>query len=134
MTFDKLDLRPRCPLILFDFVNSHAMTPFRPLPLLGNRYKQVGAQRRPDLHAHAVGRGTEKAAQAQMLFDPTPEQFDTPSAAVDLRDEQRFELKAIGEEDKRLAILRIVIADSPQRIGIIQSSFAGTAWGEGVMA
>ena len=34
------------------------------LPLLGDGDEQIGAQRRPDLHPHAVGRGAEGRSAA----------------------------------------------------------------------
>ena len=81
---------------------------------LGDRDEQVGAQRRPDLDANSIGRGAEKSAQAQVLLDPTEEQLDRPAAAVNLRDDQRFEVESVGQENEGLAGFRIDIADSPQ--------------------
>ena len=90
-----------------------------------DRDQQVCAQRRPDLDAHPVGRGAEEPAQSQVLFDPAKEQFYRPAAAINLSDDQSFQLESIGQEDKGLAGLRIDIADPPQGLGIGLLAVAG---------
>lgn len=40
---------------------------------LGDRHKQICAQRRLDLHADTVRVGAEESAQAKVLFDPIEE-------------------------------------------------------------
>jgi hypothetical protein len=95
---------------------------------LGDRDEQEGTQRCPDLYTHAVGRGAEESAQPRVLLDPPPKQFDAPPAAVNLRGEQRFDPEAIGEENERLAVLRIDRADSPQRIGKVLAALGFLTW------
>src|ERR1700722_1553159 len=94
------------------------------LALLGDGDQQVGAQRGPDLHPHTVGRVAQKTAQAEVLFDPTEEKFDTPAATVNLRDGEGFERKPVAEEDQSLPAYRIDIADPTQRIGIVPPTLA----------
>jgi hypothetical protein len=85
---------------------------------LGKHNQQIGTQRGPDLHAHAVGIRAEEAAQAQVLLDPGKEQFDGPAATIDLGHEQGVQVELIGEKYKGLAGIRIHITDTTKRIGV----------------
>ena len=85
----------------------------------------MGAQGRPDLHAHAVWIGAEEAAQPQVLFDPAKEQLDFPAMFVDERHSERIERKLIGQEDEPQFGFGIDIADAPQRFWIAASALRG---------
>ena len=60
----------------------------------GDRHEQVGAQRRPDLHAHTVRIGAEETEQSQVLFDPAKKQLDLPAVFVDISSEETKQLTA----------------------------------------
>src|SRR5256885_724288 len=47
-----------------------------------------------------------------MLLDPFEEQFDLPAPAVELRDGQCWQAEVVGQENQRLAGLRVAIADA----------------------
>ena len=87
--------------------------------LFRNRDEQVGAQGGPNLHAYAVGIVAEKAAQSQVLFQPAPEKFYAPTAAVYLRDHPRGQFEIFGQEDERLAAFRVDVADPAQHFRIV---------------
>lgn len=95
------------------------------LSLFGDGDEEVGAQRRPDLDADAVVRSAEESPQAQVLFEPTPEQFNAPAPAVDLGDEQGWQRKLVGEKHEVLTALRIDVADPAKRFGVGLLALAG---------
>ena len=55
----------------------------------GNAQQRVGDHRGEDLEADRVVVVAEKAADAQMLFDPAKQQFDLPSGLVEGGDVDR---------------------------------------------
>ena len=67
--------------------------------LLGDGDEPIGADRRPDLHAHPVEGRAVETAQAQVLLDPAEEQFDGPTSAVDLSDDQRLQVELVEYYD-----------------------------------
>ena len=83
---------------------------------------EVNAQGDPDLGAHGVLRCAEEGFDAQVLLDPFEEQFDLPTAFVYGCDSQGGQFEVIGGKDQPLAGLRIDIADTPKRFGIITFS------------
>jgi len=54
-----------------------------------------------------------------MLLDPFEEQFDLPSAAVEIGDGQCWLGHVVGQEDQFLAGIGIDISDTAQRVGIL---------------
>jgi len=87
--------------------------------LLENGDEQVHAHRDPDLSLHRVVRVAEKGFDPQMLFDPFEEQFDLPTATIQLPNGQRRQQKVVGQKDQPPLPRDIVKTDSPQRLGII---------------
>ena len=83
---------------------------------------EVNAQGDPDLGAHGVLRCTEEGFDSQVLLDPFEEEFDLPATPVNGCDRQGGQFEVIGEKDQPLAGLRIDIADTPKRFGIITFS------------
>ena len=61
--------------------------------LLGDRHQEKGGHGGPYLDPYTVWRGTEKSAQAQVLFDPAEEQLDGPASAIDQRNYQGIEIE-----------------------------------------
>lgn len=51
-----------------------------------------------------------------MLFDPFEKQFDLPATPIQIGDRQRGQRKVVGQKDQRLASLRILEPNSPQRL------------------
>ena len=88
-------------------------------PALGDGHEQIGAVRRPDLHTHAVKVGAAESSQTQVLFDPAKKQFDGLATAINLRDEQSIQLELIGEEDQRVAGLRVDVTNPAELVGIV---------------
>ncbi len=84
-----------------------------------NSDEQVHGDGTPDLSAHGVLARAVKGFDAQMLLDPFEEQFDLPTALIELRDGPCGHGEVVGQKDQRLAGLRIAIADAAQRDGIM---------------
>jgi len=63
------------------------------------------------LHTHSVKVGAAESSQTQVLFDPAKKQFDGLATAINLRDEQSIQLELIGEEDQRVAGLRVDVTN-----------------------
>src|SRR5581483_942938 len=53
-----------------------------------------------------------------MLFYPLEEQFDLPTAAIELRDRERWQREVVGQEDQLPFAYDVVVADAPQGLGI----------------
>jgi hypothetical protein len=51
---------------------------------------------------------------AQVLLDPLEEQLDLPAVPIERRDGEDGKLEVVGQEDQRLAGLRIPITDPAQ--------------------
>src|ERR1035437_2308691 len=94
-------------------------------PVLGDGDQKVGTDRRPDLDAYTVEGSAVKSPQSQVLFDPAKEQLDGPAAAVDLRDHQGVQLELVGEEDQRIASLRIHVTDPAKFVRIVPLAHEG---------
>ena len=84
-----------------------------------NGDEQINGDGTPDLGAHRVGAGAIKGFAAQRLLDPFEEQFDLPSAPIQLRDGQRRHGEVVGQEDEGFARGGIAIANAAERVGII---------------
>ena len=79
----------------------------------GDEY--VGRDGGPDLRLHSVlGRAIE-LLDPKMLLDPLEEEFDLPSAAVQLRDRQCRQNEVVRQEHQPLAALRVVESDATER-------------------
>ena len=52
-----------------------------------------------------------------MLFDPFEEQFDLPTALVELSDRQRRKDEVVRQEDESLVVVGVEVTDSSQGIG-----------------
>src|ERR1035437_9266095 len=87
--------------------------------LFQNGDEQKDGDGGPDLSAHGVWAGAVKGFDAQMLFEPFGEQFDLPTAPIQLGDGQGGHREVVGQEDERFAGERIAIADAAERVGII---------------
>ena len=85
--------------------------------LIENGDHQVNADRDPNLRLDGVFGQTEEGLHAKVLLDPFEEEFDLPARLVDLRDDQRFDLEVVGDEDQELSGLRVQEAYPPQVVG-----------------
>ena len=61
--------------------------------------QQVGQQRRPNLPANGVGAGAQKVGQLQRLFDLLEENFNRPTAAVQLDDALGAPFQIVAQEN-----------------------------------
>ena len=111
-------LKRRCADDLQDFIHGR----LKVFLVLCDRDQEIGAQRGPNLDAHAVRRVAEESAQAQVLLDPTEEKFDGPSAAVNRSDHQGRQGELVRQEDQRLTAFRVDIADTPQRFRVSRAA------------
>src|ERR1019366_4313319 len=85
-------------------------------PLFDNGDQDIDGDSDPHLGAHGVfGRAIE-GFDTQMLLDPFEEQFDLPTAAVELSDRQGWFGEIVGQEHEPFAGLRVAEADAPQRL------------------
>src|ERR1022692_1287542 len=53
-----------------------------------------------------------------MLFDPLEKQFDLPATLVKLGDDERGQKQMVGEKDENLVGCGVVVANTPQGLGI----------------
>jgi hypothetical protein len=53
-----------------------------------------------------------------MLLDPLEEQFDSPSAFVQLGDDERGQKRIVGQENETLLRVGIVVSNTAQRRGV----------------
>ena len=84
---------------------------------------EVNGDRNPDLGLHCIGTGAEVVFDTQVAFDPFEEEFDLPTALVDLCHGESGDLQVVGEEDEMLGRLCIEVAHSAQRIGEVGCCF-----------
>jgi len=82
--------------------------------LVKDRNHQVGAHRDPDLCLHCVGTRLIEMLDAQMSFDPTEEQLDTPPHLVKHGHSKSWDFQVVGQEDEFSGSFRIVEFDPSQ--------------------
>src|SRR6185369_14547240 len=70
--------------------------------------------RDPDLSLQSILGSTVERLDSQMLFDPFEEEFDLPSAAIELRDNRGRKREVVGQEDKPIVVDRIVETNATQ--------------------
>ena len=83
-----------------------------------NRDQHIDADRGPDLSLHRVGARAVEGFDSQVLFDPFEEQFDLPSAFVQLSNRQGRQREVVGQEHEAAVVFEVHEADAAQRIGI----------------
>jgi len=94
-------------------------------PPFGNGYQEVGTDSGPHLYTDTVGRCAIKAAKPQVLLDPPKEQFDRPSASIDLSDKQRFQIELVRDENQLFGGFRIDEADAAEFLWIVSTADRG---------
>jgi len=87
--------------------------------MFNNGNEAICRNSRVYLYPNRIFGYSPKRFYAQMLLDPFEKQFDTPPAAVELRDGQSRFGEVVGEKHQCLAGLRVAKADAAQRLGII---------------
>ena len=87
-----------------------------------DRDQYVGGHGAPDLRLHRVLARAQEFLDSQMLLDPFEEQLHLPSIFVERGDLQGRERHVVGQEDKRLARLRVFETDTSQVLGIVASA------------
>ena len=102
-------------------------------PALGDGHKQIGTDRRPDLHPHAVEGSALETSQAQVLLDPAKEQLDGPTRAINLCDDQRRQVELVGDKDQHVAGLRVHKTDPAKLAGIVPLADIGVEF-DGLIA
>src|SRR5712691_212997 len=83
-----------------------------------NRDQNVDADRNPNLRLHGVRTRAVEGFDPQVLFDPFEEQFDLPTAFVQLRDAQRGKREVVRQEHQPTLLFDVVEADAAQRSGV----------------
>ena len=78
--------------------------------------QHVGGHGAPDLRLYRVLAGAQESLDAQVLLDPFEEQLDLPAALVERSDRQRRQRRVVGQENQRLARLRILESNAPQML------------------
>src|SRR5437762_343965 len=79
-------------------------------------HQQVGADRDPDLRLDGIGGEAEDVLDPQVLLDPFEEQFDLPSALVELRDSQSRKVKRVGQQNESSPMFGVVEGDAAQGV------------------
>lgn len=88
-------------------------------PLFHDGHQQVGGHGDSYLALDSVLRSAEEALDAQMLLDPLEEEFHLPVALlVERSDGLGGNAEMVGEKHQRLAVVRILVADAPQVLGV----------------
>jgi len=101
--------------------------------LVKDGHHEVNGHRDPDLGLHCIGAGTEVVFDTEVAFDPLEEEFDLPTALVELGNGESGDLQVVGEEDKMLGGLCIEVAHPAQRIGEVGCCF-GKRWRSNLIA
>jgi hypothetical protein len=65
-------------------------------------HEHINRDRDPDLSAQGVLGSAVEILDAQVLFDPLEEQFDLPTAAIELGNSQWWQAEVVGEKDESL--------------------------------
>jgi len=93
--------------------------------LIETGHHQVNADCNPDLSSHCVLAGAKECFDTQVLFDPLEEQFDLPSAFINVCDDLCRQIEVVGQEHQTLSSLGIEEADTPKLSWIVSFSFIG---------
>ena len=83
-----------------------------------DRDQNVDADRNPDLRLHGVRTGAVEGFDPQVLFDPFEEQFDLPTAFVQLRDAPCGKCEVVCQKHQPPILFGVVEADAAQRSGV----------------
>ena len=83
-----------------------------------NGYQDINGDRHPDLNFHGVLGGSIKSLDAQMLFDPSEEQFHLPASPIKLRDGQSWKEEVVGQENEPRVFFGIEVVNPSQGVGI----------------
>ncbi len=84
-------------------------------PLFYDGDEHVGRDRGSDLRLHGVLARAVELLDPKMLLDPFEEEFDLPSAAVQLGNRQCWQDEVVRQEHEPLAGLRVVEPNAMQR-------------------
>ena len=91
--------------------------------LLDDRHKHVNADSDPDLDLHGVDGRTVECLDPKVLLDPFEEQFDLPSAFVQLCDRQGGEYEIVGDKNQQSFGFHVEVAYPSKRNRIILRRF-----------
>ena len=86
--------------------------------LFDDGHEDVNADSDPDLSAHRVERRAEERFDPKMLFDPLEEDFDVPSAAIEICDGECRKNEVVGQQNDAMLEHLVVEDDASKRIGI----------------
>ena len=75
--------------------------------------QQIGDKGADDLHRQGILTIAERALEFEHLLDPPPPILNGPSLFIQLRDTERAQIEAIGQDPDQLAIGQLV-ADQSQ--------------------
>ena len=81
-------------------------------------HQHVNADGNPDLRVDGIVSGAEKVFDAQVLLNPLKEQFYAPAALVELRDDQWWQVKVIGQKDQRFVRFGVAITHLAEAVGV----------------
>ena len=82
-------------------------------------YQYIDGHGGPDLCFHRILRSAVKRLDKQMLFDPFEEQFDLPTAAIQLVNRVCGQGKIVDKEHQLLAGFRVGHLDSAEFVRIV---------------
>ena len=91
--------------------------------LVKDGHHEVDGHCDPDLGLHCIGAGAEVMFDTQVAFDPLEEEFDLPTALVELGNGQSGDLQIVAEEDQMLGRLLVEVAHPAQRIWEVGGCF-----------
>jgi hypothetical protein len=90
--------------------------------LFHDSHEHIDGYSDPDLGLHCVLGGAIECFDSEMLLDPFEEQFDLPSALVQLCDGQSGHDEVVGQEDQAITCFDVVEFDSPDFVRVILGS------------
>ena len=72
--------------------------------LMKDGHHEVNGHRDPDLGLQCIGAGTKVVFDTEVAFDPLEEEFDLPTALVELGNGEGGDLQVGGDDDKMLGL------------------------------
>ncbi len=86
--------------------------------LFDDGHKDINRDGNPNLSLHSVLGCAVESFNSEMLLNPSEEQLDAPTSAIQLGNGKSWESKLVGEEDQPQIFLGIEVMNATQRIRI----------------
>ena len=81
-----------------------------------NGQKEIETDSDPDLSLDGVAGIAEEMFNAEVLFDPFEESFDSPTVFINQRDGFCWKIKIIGKKNEKAVLLFVKDSDAPKAV------------------